>query len=157
MKEPELLWFDLVNRFAKQSKCKSRAVGAIIVKDDCLIAEGFNSAPCGSTTEECPRQKCNGVDAPSGGALDQAICSHAEANALANCAKRGVRTEGAELYVSCLPCSECAKAVVGAGIKKVVYIDYYDSPLTFHIFEKAKVEFRQFLLPKATIEGKNGL
>lgn len=144
MKNPELLWFDLVNRFAKQSKCKSRAVGAIIVKDDCLIAEGFNSAPCGSTTEECPRQKCQGVESPSGAYLDQAICSHAEANALANCAKRGVRTEGAELYCTTEPCLECSKLIIGAGIKLVVFSDEYPSPLSRRVLESAGIRVRKF-------------
>lgn len=140
MKSPGSLWCDILNRFSQQSRCKSRSVGALVVKDEFLIAEGWNSAPRGSSCDDCRRSKCLGLSDLSGTYLDQAICAHAEANAIANCAKRGVATDGAELWVSCTPCSECAKLIVGAGIRKVTYLIEYPSPLSYQVFEKAKVE-----------------
>lgn len=140
MKDPIQLWSDLVNRFAEQSRCKSRQVGAIIVKNDRLIAEGWNSAPRGSTTEECPRGRCQGKEQASGSGLDQAICCHAEVNAIGNCAKLGNSTEGATLYCNTYPCAECAKLVVAAGILEVRYLKAYPSPLTDLIFRNAEVQ-----------------
>lgn len=139
------LWIDLVKRFSKQSRCKSRQVGAIIVKDNFLIAEGWNSAPSGSTTKDCTRPNCTTKSGMSGACLQQAICVHAEANAIANCAKRGVSTDGASLFCSCLPCAECAKIIIGAGIKNVYYIDHYNSDLSVMMFKNAKVKYEQIV------------
>jgi dCMP deaminase len=143
MRNPEQLWYDIVRRFAKQSKCQSRAVGAILVKDDSMIAEGWNSAPCGSSTEQCPRGKCAGKEA-SGTNLEQAICTHAEANAIANCAKRGVSTDNAIIYTTCFPCAECAKLIVSAGIKEVIYDKAYPTDLSYIIFNQASINYRSF-------------
>lgn len=144
MKNPEVLWRDLVFRFAAQSRCKSRQVGAIVVKDGFLISEGWNSAPAGSSTDECPRPKCKGDEQPSGVAMDQILCAHAEANAISGCARRGISTAGATLYCTTFPCAECAKLIVGAGILEVVYDVPYPSPLTTSIFDKAMITSRRF-------------
>ncbi len=144
MKNPDRLWFDLCYRFAEQSRCKSRKVGAVIVKKDTLLAEGWNSAPKGAKTEDCPRAKCRGIPAPTGTNLDQAICAHAEANAIASCAKRGIYVRGAQIYCTSMPCSECAKLIVGAGILEVIYDQPYNSPLTELIFSSASVSVRRF-------------
>jgi len=146
MRDPEQLWYDLVHRFASQSRCKSRQVGAIIVKDNHLVAEGWNSAPKGSSTDACPRAKCRGEEQASGAGLDSAICCHAEANAIGNCSKRGVATDGASLFCTTLPCAECAKLIVAAGIREVVFGSQYASTLTYKIFERAMIECRPFSL-----------
>jgi dCMP deaminase len=143
MKDPQKLFKDLVFRFAEQSKCKSRQVGAIIVKDGHLVAEGWNGAPSGSTCEQCPRPKCNGGLQSSGAGLDQAICCHAEANAIGNCAKRGITTHGASLYCTTFPCAECSKLIVAAGISQVVYSVKYPSPLSELILINAGVQVEQ--------------
>ena len=199
MKDPKKLWMDICLRFALQSRCKSRQVGAILIKDDALLAEGWNSAPKGSVTEDCPRMKCKFIqtresiekapqskskfvwpdpDDPSthsreiievedkkaanllnkaakevfeelqltrsGQNLDQAICCHAESNMIGNCAKRGVATNGATLYCTTLPCSECSKLIIAAGIIEVVYGEDYDSLLTRKLLGNAGILVRQF-------------
>lgn len=139
MKNSTKLWHDLVRRFAEQSTCKSRQVGAVIVKDNFVIAEGWNSPPGGCKSHHCGRPKCIGIG-ESGHNLDQAICAHAEANAISNCARRGVSTLGSALYCTNKPCAECAKLIVGAGIVRVSFIDDYKSPITDLIFNESNVE-----------------
>ena len=142
MRDPDSLWLDLVNRYAKQSKCRSRVVGAILVdKHNHCFGQGYNSAPYGSSTDQCAR--CDNKT-PSGVDLSLALCSHAEANAIGNAVRAGRSTEGATLYCTLYPCSECAKLVVAAGIVEVVYDQWYNSPLTEMIFKNANVKVRKF-------------
>lgn len=144
MKDPDSLWLDIVNRFAKQSRCITRQVGAILVdKHNHLFGQGWNSAPVGSDTASCPR--CSAKVKPmSGSRLDLAICVHAEINCIANAAKAGRSTEGATIYCTTFPCAECAKAIVTAGIHSVVYNHPYNSPLAITIFKNAGVLTRRF-------------
>jgi dCMP deaminase len=143
MRDPKQLWKDLVVRFSQQSKCKSRMVGAILVDEQGhMFGQGWNSAPLGSSTADCPRCS-NGSNCPSGTSLDKAICVHAEINCISNAARAGRQTLGATLYCTTYPCAECAKAIVGAGISEVVYIEEYNSPLTKMIFKNADISVRR--------------
>jgi dCMP deaminase len=142
VKNPDQLWLEIVNRFAIQSRCQCRQVGAILVdRFGHLFAQGWNSAPKGSSCEDCPR--CKGK-VTTGQNLEQAICVHAEINAIAHAARAGHATDGATLYCTTLPCAECAKAIVSAGIVEVVYLDDYPSPLTLKILNNAMVKLRKF-------------
>lgn len=124
-----------------QSKCKSRNVGCIIVKDDVLIGEGWNSAPVGSNCDQCTR--CNG-SYKSGENLESAICTHAEANAIGNCTKRGISTLGAVLYCTHFCCKYCASLIIAAGIKEVVWIkEYHNMNEVIDILNRAGVVIRK--------------
>lgn len=142
MKNEDQLWLDVVRRFAQQSRCLSRQVGAILVKDCRLLAEGWNSPPKGSKPGQCKR--CQTPKNTSGQGLEFAICCHAEANAIANAAYLGVVTKGAQLYCTTYPCAECAKLIVGAGITEVIYHHHYDAPLTDMVLQQAQIPVRQF-------------
>jgi dCMP deaminase len=150
MKDPEKLWLDMVVRFSQQSKCRSRQVGAVLVYDGHMFGQGWNGAPAGSSTDNCPRPRCAHVGLESGSAcssgsnLDQVLCTHAEINALLNAARAGRRTLGATLYCTTYPCGECAKAIVTAGIYEVVFLHEYNSPLTKLIFDNANMKVRRF-------------
>ena len=99
--------------WAKNSYCKRRQVGALLVKDNMIISDGYNGTPSGfeNICEE------NGVTKP--------YVLHAEANAISKVAKSGNSSEGATLYVTASPCIECAKLIIQSGIKRVVYKDEY--------------------------------
>lgn len=143
MKDPDQLYFDLVKRYGEQSKCSSRQVGAILVDSmGHVFGQGFNSAPHGSKTAECPR--CEKKQYASGTAMDLAICCHAESNCLGNAARAGRSTDGATIYCTTYPCAECAKLIVAAGIKTVVFDKPYNSPLTASIFQNADIFVRRF-------------
>lgn len=149
MKNPDLFFHDLILRIGEQSKCKGRHVGCLIVLEDHILGQGYNSAPIGSDCKDCPRPKCSGIKSASGVDLNLAICAHAEANAIGFCARHGISTRNTTIYLPCFPCSECAKLIVAAGIKEVVYDKAYSSAsdnLSRLILENAKINIRKFII-----------
>ena len=107
-------YLEMAAVWAKNSYCKRRQVGAILVKDRMIISDGHNGTPSGFENV-CEDE--NGVTKP--------YVLHAEANAISKVAKSGNSSEGATLYVTASPCMECAKLIIQAGIKRVVYRDEY--------------------------------
>ena len=100
--------------WAENSYCKRRQVGALIVKEQMIISDGYNGTPSGFENI-CEDE--NGVTKP--------YVLHAEANAISKVAKSGNSSEGSTLYVTASPCIECAKLIIQAGITRVVYKDEY--------------------------------
>lgn len=118
---------------ANRSTCTRLAVGATIVRDKRIIAGGYNGSIAGGV--HCIDEGCYVVD----GHCIRTI--HAEMNALLQCAKFGVPTQNAEIYVTHFPCLQCCKAIIQAGIKKVFYaMDYKNHPYAIELFESAEVE-----------------
>lgn len=120
-----------MTRVGQQSECIKRQVGCVIAVDDRIVAEGWNSPPKKTPVSLCKR--CNSSDYKSGKNLEQAICTHAEINAISSAAYLGYSIRNADLFCTLLPCSECMKAIISCGIKRVYYIQDYDSPYT-HLF-----------------------
>ena len=107
-------------------------MGALIVKDNMIISDGYNGTPSGFENI-CEDE--NGVTKP--------YVLHAEANAITKVAKSGNSSEGATLYVTASPCIECAKLIIQAGIRRVVYRDAYrlqDGP---DLLRKSGIEVEQ--------------
>lgn len=100
--------------WARNSYCKRRQVGALLVKDRMIISDGYNGTPSGFENI-CEDE--NGITKP--------YVLHAEANAITKVAKSGNSSSGATLYVTASPCLECAKLIIQAGIARVVYRDEY--------------------------------
>ena len=107
-------YIEMAGVWAKNSYCKRRQVGALLVKDRMIISDGYNGTPSGFENQ-CEDE--NGVTKP--------YVLHAEANAITKVAKSGNSSEGATLYVTASPCIECSKLIIQAGIKRVVYRDEY--------------------------------
>ncbi|MGQ9855163.1 MAG: deoxycytidylate deaminase [Fervidobacterium sp.] len=130
----------LSKMIAERSTCVHRKVGALIVKDKRILATGYNQPPSGFP--HCDEIGCirDDLNIPSG--KNQEICYglHAEQNALMQAAKFGISTDGATIYVTHKPCSVCARLIVNAGIKRVVYIEGYPDPLTDFFFKMCGVE-----------------
>jgi len=137
-------WDEYFKRLAKviaeRSTCVHRKVGALIVKDKRILATGYNQPPSGFP--HCDEIGCirDDLSIPSG--KNQEICYglHAEQNALIQAAKFGISTDGATIYVTHKPCSVCARLIINAGIKKVVYIEGYPDPLTDFFFKTCGIE-----------------
>ncbi len=112
-----------------------RAIGAVIVRDKRIMTTGYNGAPAGMKTCKergyCLRRRMN---IPSGTRAEVCYAIHAEQNAIIQAAKLGVCIEGATLYCTHQPCSVCAKMIVNAGIKRVVYEQGYPDDFTHEIF-----------------------
>lgn len=110
---------------ARRSNCIRRQVAAVIVRDERIISTGYNGTPRGVKNcyeGGCPR--CAGK-APSGSALGECICSHAEENAIAQAAYHGISVRDAVVYTTMSPCILCAKMIINAGIAEVVYEGTY--------------------------------
>ena len=124
-----------------RSTCLRRQVGAVIVKDNRIITTGYNGAPSGlrHCTEigGCERARLN---IPSGQRHELCRALHAEQNAIIQAAKIGVSTEGATIYITLQPCVICAKMLVNAGIKRIVFKGEYPDKLSKAILEEADVE-----------------
>ncbi|MCT8139656.1 ComE operon protein 2 [Anaerobacillus sp. CMMVII] len=135
---------------ALRSTCTRLMVGATIVRDKRIIAGGYNGSISGG--DHCTDDNCY---------VENNHCIrtiHAEINALLQCAKFGVPTAGAEIYVTHFPCLNCAKAIIQSGIKAVFYAkDYKNHPYAIELFKSAgvhveNVELEEMILDMKTTE-----
>ncbi|KGX93561.1 competence protein ComE [Pontibacillus halophilus JSM 076056 = DSM 19796] len=118
---------------ALRSTCERLSVGATIVRDKRIIAGGYNGSVSGSV--HCVDEGCYIID----GHCVRTI--HAEINALLQCSKFGVPTDGAEIYVTHFPCVHCCKSIIQSGIQKVYYAeDYKNHPYAIQLFKEAGVD-----------------
>ncbi|NOQ73845.1 MAG: CMP deaminase [Crocinitomix sp.] len=104
----------MAQEWAKLSHCNRKQVGALIVKNNTIISDGYNGTPSGFTNA------CEDVDGHT-----HWYVLHAEANALLKVVRSSQNAEGATLYITLSPCKECSKLVIQAGIKRVVYLKEY--------------------------------
>ena len=114
--------------WARNSYCKRRQVGALIVKDRMIISDGYNGTPSGFENI-CEDE--TGVTKP--------YVLHAEANAISKVAQSGNSSKDATLYVTASPCMECAKLIIQSGIKRVVYGEKYRIMDGVELLERAGV------------------
>ena len=115
--------------WASNSYCKRRQVGALLVKDNMIISDGYNGTPAGFENV-CEDE--NGVTKP--------YVLHAEANAITKVAQSGNSAAGATLYVTASPCMECSKLIIQSGIKRVVYSDEYRLDDGIKLLRRAGIE-----------------
>ncbi|MFS0672873.1 ComE operon protein 2 [Ornithinibacillus sp. 179-J 7C1 HS] len=117
---------------ALRSTCTRLMVGATIVRDKRIIAGGYNGSVSGDV--HCVDEGCYVID----GHCVRTV--HAEANALLQCAKFGVPTENADVYVTHFPCLQCTKQLIQSGIRTVFYAeDYKNHPYAIQLFKEAGV------------------
>lgn len=115
--------------WAENSYCERRKVGALIVKDKMIISDGYNGTPSGFENvceDENNRTK--------------PYVLHAEANAITKVARSSNSSEGSTLYVTSSPCIECAKLIIQAGIRRVVYAEEYHTLDGVELLKRAGVE-----------------
>ena len=132
-------FMDIAMLVARRSTCLRRAVGAIIVKDKRILSTGYNGAPTGvrhCVEEGCLREKL-GIESGKMHELCRGI--HAEQNAIIQAAYHGVSIKGATLYCTTQPCSICAKMIINAGIRKIIYAAGYTDPMAVGMLEEAGV------------------
>lgn len=122
-------YIEMAAVWAKNSYCKRRQVGALIVKDNMIISDGYNGTPAGFENV-CEDE--NGITKP--------YVLHAEANAITKVAKSGNSASGSTLYVTASPCIECSKLIIQAGIKRVVYRDEYRLTDGVDLLRRAGIE-----------------
>ena len=114
--------------WAENSYCQRRKVGALIVKDNAIISDGYKGTPSGFP---------NICEDPNGNTIPYVL--HAEANAISKLARSNNNSEGATLYITASPCLECAKLIIQAGIKRVVYGEPYRIADGLHLLQQAGI------------------
>ncbi|MCD8030622.1 MAG: dCMP deaminase family protein [Bacteroides sp.] len=115
--------------WAENSYCRRRQVGALIVKEKMIISDGYNGTPSGFENV-CEDE--NNQTKP--------YVLHAEANAITKIARSNNSSDGATLYVTASPCIECAKLIIQAGIKRVVYSEKYRLEDGINLLRRAGIE-----------------
>ena len=128
----DVRYLQMARVWAENSYCVRRQVGALIVKDRMIISDGYNGTPSGFENI-CEDE--SGVTKP--------YVLHAEANAISKVAQSGNSSKDATLYVTASPCMECAKLIIQAGIKRVVYRDSYRLTDGIDLLERAGIIVEQ--------------
>ena len=132
MDKQELLdhrYLRMAQIWAENSYCVRRKVGALVVKEKMIISDGYNGTPSGFENI-CEDE--NNVTKP--------YVLHAEANAITKLARSSNNSDGATLYVTASPCIECAKLIIQAGIKRVVYGEKYRLEDGINLLKRAGIE-----------------
>lgn len=142
-------FMDMAQLVSTWSSCirPNRQVGAVIVRNKRILATGYNGAPSGvkSCVERgvCMRETL-GIE--SGTRQELCYAVHAEQNAIAQAAKMGHELEGSTMYITHSPCSICARLIINAGIKRIVFRDNYPDEFSLALLEEAGIDFSQFKL-----------
>ena len=125
----DMRYMRMAQIWAENSYCERRKVGALIVKNKMIISDGYNGTPSGfENVCEDEHQ------------LTKPYVLHAEANAINKIARSHNSSEGSTLYVTASPCIECAKLIIQAGIKRVIYGEKYRLEEGLKLLERAGIE-----------------
>ena len=129
----------ITDQVGQRSTCTRRHIGAVIVKDKRILATGYNGVPSGlALCDEvgCLREQ-RGI--PSGTQHELCRGIHAEQNAVIQAARHGTAIDGATVYCTHQPCVLCAKILINAGIKEIIYGNPYPDALAAEMLEEAGV------------------
>lgn len=125
-------YLKMAETWSQNSYCKRRQVGALLVKDQMIISDGYNGTPAGF------ENVCEDEDNST-----KPYVLHAEANAITKVAKSGNSSDGATLYVTSSPCLECSKLIIQAGIKRVVFTESYRLEDGINLLKRANIDIKQ--------------
>jgi len=128
---------------ATRSTCTRRHVGAVIVRDNHILSTGYNGPPKGA--KHCDETGCirEQLNIPRGERHELCRGLHAEQNAIIQAAVFGVSIKGGTIYTTNFPCSVCAKMIVNAELKELVYLEDYPDELSREILKESNIKVRQ--------------
>lgn len=127
-KDLDLRYLRMAKIWSENSYCERRHVGCLVVKDKMIISDGYNGTPSGFENI-CEDE--NNVTKP--------YVLHAEANAITKLARSGNSSDGATMYITDSPCIECAKLIIQAGFKRVVYSKKYRLEDGLNLLKRANI------------------
>jgi dCMP deaminase len=146
-------FMEIVFLIAKRSTCQRRKVGAVIVKDNRILATGYNGVPAGIThcdeSGGCLRANLN---IPSGERHELCRGLHAEQNAIIQAAYHGTSVKDSTLYCTTMPCIVCTKMIINAGIIKIIYSQNYDDPLALEMIRESDIRIEKYSLSTVSME-----
>ena len=137
-------FMDMTRLVKARGTCPRRQVGAVIVKDKRVLTTGYNGAPRNfqhPIDVGCLRDE---LGVPKGMMADICPCLHAEQNAILQAATTGVSIEGADLYCTTQPCTQCSRMLANCGIKRVLFAEEYPDALATGILTTAGVEMHHW-------------
>ena len=143
LKKWDKRFMDVAKLIATWSSCirENRQIGAVIVRENRIIATGYNGSPSGvkSCLErgECLRDKLN---IESGTKQEICYSVHAEQNAIAQAARMGHAVNGGTIYITHSPCSICSRIIINSGIKRIVYAENYPDQFSLDLLKEAGIE-----------------
>lgn len=129
---------------SERSTCPRMHCGCVLVRDKRILSTGYNGSIPGE--EHCEDAGCLIVENHCVRTI------HAEMNAIIQCSNHGISSHGATAYVTNMPCTNCAKALIAAGIHEVVIFSDYHDTLAEEFFERANIELRRIQQPKTNID-----
>ena len=132
---------DIARQVATRATCDRKHVGAVLMRDRTILSTGYNGSIRGMP-------HCDEV----GHLMENGHCVatvHAEANAILQAAKNGVRIDGATLYTTASPCWPCFKLVANSGCVRIVYGEFYRDPRIFEVAAQLKLELVSLEVPAA--------
>jgi len=137
-------FMEMAHLVAKRSTCLRRNVGAILVKDKHILSTGYNGAPKG--LKHCSEVGClrKELGIPSGERHEICRGLHAEQNAIIQAAVFGISIKNSVLYCTNTPCVVCAKMLINAGVKEIVYSGEYPDDLAKKMISESKIKIRNF-------------
>ena len=125
---------ELIKITATRSNCQKLQVGCMLVKNNRIVAQGYNGFIAGCKHESCRRDG------------HEVATVHAEQNAITDCAKRGVSCNNCIAYITHYPCLNCAKLLLSSGIKEIIYLnDYNNDELVSEFCQQCNCKIRQLL------------
>lgn len=145
-------WMDVARILAKRSVCKHWRVGVVIAKDKRILATGYNGPPKGivhCSEVGCHKEDKHGRKLPAGSGKCRG--AHAEVNAITNAACQGATIYGATFYCTIMPCLDCAKDIINAEAKEIVFLGDYESQeknFTLELLKEAGVLVRKLSLTR---------
>ena len=137
-------FMEMAHVVAKRSTCLRRKVGAILVKDKHILSTGYNGAPKGlkhCSEVGCLREK---LQVPSGQRHEICRGLHAEQNAIIQAAVFGTSIRDSILYCTNTPCVVCAKMLINAGVKEIVFSGDYPDELAKKMIQESHIKLRQY-------------
>jgi dCMP deaminase len=136
MSDPRVSWdeyfMNIATAVATRSTCSRKHVGAVVVRDKVILSTGYNGSLRGMP-------HCDEV----GHMMEDGHCVrtiHAEANAIVQAATHGTRIDGATVYVTASPCWSCFKMIANAGLKKIVFGEFYRDERIFQVAQELSIE-----------------
>ncbi|RLB48910.1 MAG: deaminase [Deltaproteobacteria bacterium] len=125
-------FMSIAREVASRATCDRKQVGAVIVRDRCILATGYNGSMRG--TEHCDE---------AGHMMEDGHCVrtiHAEANAIIQAARHGTSIEGSDIYITASPCWQCFKMLVNAGIRRIAFGEFYRDERIFRFADELGIE-----------------
>ena len=137
-------FMEMAHVVAKRSTCLRRKVGALLVKDRHILSTGYNGAPKG--LKHCSETGClrEQLGIPPGERHEICRGLHAEQNAIIQAAGFGVSIKDSILYCTNAPCSVCAKMLINAGVKEIIFEDEYPDELAMQMLKEAKIKIKKY-------------